>query len=205
VLFDAVIFSLLNKNSQGVAFHAGAVFYRDKMILLPGQSGSGKSSVTAWLAAHGFSYLTDELIMMPDACLGKAIPFTRPVCIKRGSAAEINKLILPDTSKTVLEDESGILVAHQLLNPDFSRRSGAPSLILFPQYQSGSSLDIQKITGACACTMLMECDVNARNMVDHGFKQIVRLARSVPVYQVTYGSFAGFDNAFDELLAELGW
>ena len=68
-------------------------FEKGKTNLIIGQSGSGKSSVTAWLAAHGFSYLTDELIMMPDACLGKAIPFTRPVCIKKGSAAEINKLI----------------------------------------------------------------------------------------------------------------
>ncbi len=205
ILFDSVIFNLLNKNSRGVAFHAGAVAYREKVILLPGQSGSGKSTMSAWLAAHGFSYLTDELIFMPDGEPDMAIPFTRPVCIKSGSAAEIKKNIPADNRFAVLEDEEGIIVSHQALNPDFSNITSAPSLILFPQYQLFAPLRIQKISGAQACTLLMECDVNARNLVDHGFKQIVQIVRSIPSYRVTYGCFEGFGDALTELFTELAW
>lgn len=204
ILFDSVIFNLLNKNSRGVAFHAGAVALQEKVILLPGQSGSGKSTMSAWLAAHDFSYLTDELLFMPDGEPDMAIPFTRPVCIKSGSAGEIKKYIQGDRSG-ILEDKEGIIVAHRSLNPDFSIITSAPSLILFPVYQFSSPLKIHKITGAQACTLLMECDVNARNLADHGFKQIVRIARSIPAYQVIYGSFDGFGDALAELFDELHW
>ena len=205
ILFDSVIFNLLNKNSLGVAFHAGAVAFQEKVILLPGQSGSGKSTMSAWLAAHGFSYLTDELIFIPDGKPDKAIPFTRPVCIKSGSAAEIKKYIQGDNRFCILEDKEGIIVAHRALNPDFSIITASPSLILFPVYQFSFPLKIQKITGAQTSTLLMECDVNARNLADHGFKQIVRIARSIPAYRVTYGSFEGFGDALAELFDNLHW
>jgi hypothetical protein len=205
ILFDSVIFNLLNKNSQGVAFHAGAVVFQEKVILLPGRSGSGKSTVSAWLTAHGFSYLTDELVFMPDEKPDMMIPFTRPVCIKSGSVAEINKIIQGDKRFGILEDKEGIIVAHQSLNPDFSIINSFPSLILFPVYQFSAPLRIQRITGAHTCTLLMECDVNARNLADHGFKQIVRITRSIPAYQVAYGCFEGFGDALAELFDELHW
>ena len=204
-LFDSVIFNLLNKNSRGVAFHAGAVAFQEKVILLPGQSGSGKSTVSAWLAAQGFSYLTDELVFMPDEEPDTMIPFTRPVCIKQGYASEIKKNILRDNAVSMLEDKEGIIVAHQSLNPDFSVINSSPSLILFPVYQFSAPLRIQRITGAQACTLLMECDVNARNLADHGFKQIVRIVRSIPAYRVSYGCFEGFGDALAELFDDLHW
>lgn len=205
ILFDSVIFNLLNKNSRGVAFHAGAVAFKEKVILLPGQSGSGKSTVSAWLTVHGFSYLTDELVFMPDEEPDMMKPFTRPVCIKSGSVAEIKKSIQGDKRLGILEDREGIIVAHQLLNPDFSLINSSPSLILFPVYQFSAPLRIQRITGAQTSTLLMECDVNARNLADHGFKQIVRIARSIPAYRVTYGSFERFGDALAELFDELHW
>ena len=206
ILFDSVIFNLLNRNSLGVAFHAGAVAYQEKVILLPGQSGSGKSTMSAWLTAHGFSYLTDELIFLPDSGPGMVIPFTRPVCIKSGSVAVIEKLIQQRDRFSMLADQEGIIVAHQSLNLDyFSNITSFPSLILFPVYQFFAPLRIERITGAQACTLLMECDVNGRNLVDHGFRQIADLARSIPACRVVYGSFAGFENALVQLFADLDW
>jgi hypothetical protein len=203
VLFDSVIFNLLNKNSNGVAIHAGAVSYREKVIILPGQSGSGKSNISAWLTAHNFSYLTDELIFLPDNKSGQAIPFTRPFCIKSGAVTEIKKLIQEDNLHDILEDEQGAVVPHRSLNPDFSIITSSPVLILFPAYQFASPLKIERISGAQACTSLMACDVNARNLADHGFQQIVRIVRSTPAYRVTYGSFKGFEDALADLFDEL--
>ncbi len=205
ILFDQVIFNLLNNSSNGVAIHSGAVAYQNKVILLPGQSGSGKSNISAWLTANNFSYLTDELVFLPDDESNQAVPFTRPFCIKSGALSAIKKIIPKDNLHPLLEDEQGAVVAHRSLNPVFSIISSSPALILFPSYLADAPLSIEKISGAQASFLLMACDVNARNLTDHGFKQIVQISRLIPAYRVTYSSFKGFKDALADLFAELNW
>lgn len=205
VLFDAVIFNLLNRNSHGIAFHAGAVASKEKVILLPGLSGKGKSSMTACLVAHGFSYLTDELYFVPADEEAPMLPFVRPVCIKADGAAAVSKLMREQDLQKVMRDKQGLIIPHRALNADFSPVALPPALILFPQYLPDAPLKIDKISGAQACTRLMACDVNARNFTDHGFQQVTRIARSTPAYQVTYSSFQGIEDALRDLFDVLRW
>lgn len=190
VLFDQVIYHLLCQQQDGVALHAGAVVRRGRTILLPGQSGFGKSSVVAWLVKQGFSYLTDELVFLPDDGSSRLIPFPRPLCLKAGSAALVSAMLPDGDAAHLLYENQGAVVPHRLLNPLFSPATAFPSLILFPQHQDGASLRLEPVSGARAAAMLMACDVNARNLADHGFGQLTRLARSAPAWGVTYGSFA---------------
>jgi hypothetical protein len=196
-LFDQVIFHLLNSQRNGVALHAGAVSWQGRTVVLPGQSGSGKSSVTAWLCACGASYLSDELIFLPDDGSGVVIPFPRPVCLKAGSAPLIIGLLAEAGRKEILADEQGAVIPHRLINPDFRLRLrlDPPALILFPKYQAYAPLTADKLPGARVSSLLMGCDVNARNLPDHGFRQLTRLARAVPAWQISYSSFAGFEEA----------
>lgn len=193
VLYDQVITHLLWEKNHGVALHAAAVARQGGAILLPGKSGSGKSSVAAWLTAGGFSYLTDELIFLPDDGSGRAIPFPRPLCLKAGTAELITAMLPEPAQDQVLRDELGAVVPHRLLNPAFTPASPAPSLLLFPTYRHGASFHAEPISGARAAAMLMACDVNARNLPDHGFRQLTALARSIPAWHMTYGGFAGLD------------
>ena len=205
VLFDAVIFNLLNKNSHGIAFHAGAVAWQEKVILLPGQSGYGKSSMTTCLLTHGFSYLTDELYFIPVNENAPMLPFTRPLCIKPDTTTAVSQLISERALSTAIADKDGLVIPHRSLNPDFLPISSPPSLILLPRYLAGSTLKIDKISAAQVCTLLMTCDVNARNLADHGFQQIVQFARSTPAYQITYSSFKGINDALRDLFDALHW
>lgn len=210
ILFDLVIFNLLKENSAGVALHAGAVAYQqereqNRIILLPGTSGSGKSNLSAWLTAQGHSYLTDELVFFPTEEPHHLVPFSRPVCIKSGAVEVIRKLIPPHNPFPPLEDALGIVVAHRTLNPLYTTISVPPGLILFPTYQRNASLHIEKVSGARAASLLMACDVNARNLSDHGFQQIVHLARSTPAYQLTYSDFAGLKEKLDDLITALNY
>ncbi len=203
ILFDQVIFNLLKDKKGGVALHAGAVIFSGSTIILPGQSGSGKSNMAAWLTGRGCSYLTDELIFLPDDGSGQTIPFTRPVCIKTAAVAEVKKLLHPQQLSAILEDNYGIVVPHRMLNPDFSGQSAPPALILFPQYQEGSPLQIERLSPARVSTILLASDVNGRNLEDHGFRQLAALARTTPGFQVTYSSFHGFLPRLKELLGQL--
>ncbi len=208
VLFDQVIFHLLNHLKDGVALHSGAVVYQGKTILLPGQSGSGKSTVSAWLTSEHStcrcSYLTDELIVLPENDSGPVVPFPRPLCIKAGASAAIRAIIPENGEEHILADKQGALVPHRLLNPDFPFLVPPVSLLLFPTYQAGSPLQIEKISPARTSALLMTCDVNARNLADHGFRQLVELARSIPAYGIVYSSFAEFNELLPDLFAQAG-
>ena len=197
VLFDAVIYHLLNNADGGVALHAGAVSRRGRVILLPGKSGAGKSTLTAWLTAHGYSYLTDELIFLPEH--GAVQFFSRPVCLKSATVAEVKRLLKKEWLSDLPEDNQGAIVPHRWLNPHFSAMQSLPELMFLPSYEAGSSLAIDKLSPAKLCISLMNCHVNARNLENHGFDRVVRLARSVPAYRIRYGDFHGLGDALDTL------
>jgi len=204
VLFDAVLFNLLNTNKQGIAFHAAAVAFKDKVILLPGQSGAGKSTLTAWLISHDFSYLTDELFLVPEKDCDTPLAFTRPVCIKSEAVSTVKACIGDNISEEMLEDDQGLVVPHRLLTGNVPYTGGGmPSLILFPAYHKDAPLVLEKISAARACSSLMACNVNARNFPDHGFQQIVRLARSIPACRITYGNCSGFRQALEANFPEV--
>lgn len=204
VLFDLVIYHLLNNEDGGIALHAGAVRRKGRVIILPGQSGAGKSTLTAWLTAHGCSYLTDELIFLPEHDHGQIQFFSRPVCLKSATVSEIKRLLEKEHLSDILEDNYGAIVPHRRLNPDFSPTPSRPELMLLPVYQAGSSLVIEKLSPAKLCMSLMNCHVNARNLENHGFNEVVRIARLVPAYRIRYGDFRGIAEALDELLDDAG-
>jgi hypothetical protein len=204
VIYDTVIYHLLNHNRAGIALHAGAVVHRGNLILVPGQSGAGKSSIVAWLTAHGLNYVTDELVFFPDPEKLSLVPFTRPICLKSGTAPLITSL-LPQSNAEYLADEYGAIIPHRLLNPEFSPHDNPPELILFPFFQKDSAIIIEELSAAQATTQLLGCCANARNLEKHGFREIVKLARSVPIYRLTYGDFRDLDEAFDTLFSFSGW
>ena len=63
-LTDRIVFHIADKSINSYCLHAAAVSYGELALLIPANSGSGKSSFTTWLVANGFDYLTDELILI---------------------------------------------------------------------------------------------------------------------------------------------
>ncbi|MGW8192846.1 MAG: hypothetical protein ACWGOX_01140 [Desulforhopalus sp.] len=199
VLYDSVIYNLLNANSSGIALHAGAVAHGGKLLLIPGESGAGKSSVVAWLTSHGFSYVTDELVFLRGPVMHDIVPFTRPICLKATSAQAFSAEI-PTQTNTWLRDESGAIIPHRSLNTTLPGFQHPPALLLFPRYKQHAATKIDDLSRAQASTRLMACCANGRNLEGHGFGEIVELARSLPSYQLTFSSFDGLEEAVKELV-----
>lgn len=202
LLFDQVIYHLLNHADSGIALHAGAIADKNRLILLPGQSGSGKSSLTGWLSTRGYSYLTDELVFIPEQASGRIQFFTRPVCLKPEVMPEIRKHIPKDRLDKMLTDKDGAIIPHRSLNPRYSHIESPPQLILLPVYREAHILQVENVSGAQASMALMTCHANARNLKNHGFDQIIRMVCSLPVYRLTYGSFASLGDTLNGLLDE---
>lgn len=66
--------------SKVTAIHAAALARGERGLILVGDSGAGKTTLTFELAARGFEYLTDDLVVLGDG--GRLSPFPKPLGIK---------------------------------------------------------------------------------------------------------------------------
>lgn len=187
--------SLLENLSAGVVIHAGAVSSGDKGIVIPGASGSGKSSLTAWLIDNGFDYLTDELVVFgPDVPHFTA--FGRPLILREDTKAATVSLAAFASVPSFSAGSSTIVA------PARTKRRARQTcrLLIFPQFASGEQLTIEALTPAQAGLELMACNVNARNLANHGVDTLISIARSVPAVRLRYGSFDVLKGALDGLI-----
>ncbi len=204
LLLSQSCYQLANCSQGGLLFHAGALALpgKNKGWLLPGGIGAGKTTLTAWLLARGLGYLTDELAFVPD---GAEImqTFARPLNLKKPARAALRGHFDPEQhADRMLSTPAGDLISPEALQPN--RPAGAPgavplSAIIFPRYQAGGDFAWRPLSKAQAGLALMKCLVNARNLPEHGFPQISRLAKMVPAYHMTYANFDQIEAQLDGL------
>ncbi len=74
----------LQRSRDFGAIHAAAVGRNGRCVLLPGTSGSGKSTAAAALVAAGLHLLGDDTVVLAnDELAARAVPFA--ICLKRGA------------------------------------------------------------------------------------------------------------------------
>ena len=197
ILLDTVIYELAKKCSGGLLFHAAALSRKGCGILLPGQSGSGKTLLSAWLTRQGYNYLTDEMALVGSRafCING---FYKPLHIKDAAFSDLNTIIeKPDQQKMhpnngMIPIDQGFLVDSSCLNPGKGSGAGEAKtgVIIFPEYKYGKKFEMIRLSPAKTGLLLMENLINARNLPSHGFDQIALLARKVPAYAMTYENFS---------------
>jgi hypothetical protein len=184
-----------------MALHAAALSRNGKGILIPGQSGSGKTSLSTWLAARGFNYLTDEFVFIAHGS-NNMQAFARPPNVKtRGiESALANFFDMDKHGHRTVRTEQVAMIPPRLLNPDNALEDACVDLILFPRFVKGAEFQLEKLTTAKAGLALMASLVNARNLAGHGFGEAVRLVRQTRSYRLEYGGFQQLDETFFSLL-----
>ena len=199
-LYDTVIFHLLNGARDGIALHTGAVVCNGKTILLPGLSGAGKSTLTAWLVSRDCTYLTDELIFLSMASPCSLAYYTRPLCLKPGSLHLLDELLHAPHTSELLIDKYGAVIPHRLINTSEPMSSAPLTAVILPEYRPDTDPLLEPISTARLATLLMGCHVNARNLVDHGFKEILEIARTTTAHRLRYGSLRNAGQLVDSIL-----
>lgn len=174
---------LADKSQGGLLFHAAGLARQGQGLLLPGGIGAGKSTLAAWLATRGLEYLTDELVFVPWG--------------SHTMQALVRPLNLKSTSRAVLQGHLEEHTAYMLSSPHadliLPQSIGTLwelplSLIIFPHYEPGSEFAWRALSKAQAGLALMQCLTNARNLPEHGFSEIARLAKAAPAYSMSYAS-----------------
>lgn len=84
MLKAALVLFGLDRSDDFAAIHSAALVKNGHCFLIPGESGQGKSTLSASLVASGFTLLGDDTIVLArDTLEARAIPFS--ICLKEGA------------------------------------------------------------------------------------------------------------------------
>ena len=199
-LTDRIVFHVADKSDNSYCLHAAAVSVGEHALVIPANSGAGKSSFTTWLVAHQFNYLTDELILVDSQ--HRISGLARPIQIKANGLDAINSLIInPDG---VYEGKLANAVTMTALNGQASDQpSHRLAMMIFPRYNKDSDYQLTKLSSAEAGMSLMGNYVNARNLEGHGFREMMAVIRKTPCYSLQYGGFDKLPSDFKEQLTRM--
>jgi hypothetical protein len=200
-ILDHTVRALVEGSHRGLLFHAGAVAKDGKALLLPGDAGAGKTTLTAWLIGRGFDYLTDELVFMRDRSL-LFEAFRRALNVKQGSGPALDGILKLDVPSAALKTPQGYLVAP----PRRRRGAGSARLraIIFPRFHRGAEFSLRALPPGECGLRLMSVLVNTRLRHDRGFAAVTYLARACPAYSLSYGHVDQLNRHRGELEAAAG-
>ncbi|WP_416306715.1 HprK-related kinase A [Neptunicella sp. SCSIO 80796] len=172
-----------------LSLHAGVLAdQNNQAIIFPAPPGSGKSTLTAFLAYSGWRLLSDEMTIIDlDSC--HVLPFVRPICLKNNSIPLV-KSWFPDVQFTAtVSDTSKGDVAHFRPPTASVKNHKLPAgikAIVFPRYASGSPLKIFKLTKTEAFKALAENSFNHNVLGIDGFNILVQLSENTPCFEIEY-------------------
>lgn len=181
---------LAEHSRGGALFHAAALVQEGAGLLLPGGIGAGKTTLAAWLVTRGLGYLTDELAFVPTGA-DELRTFPRPLNLKAGAREPLRPYFdVAAHRDELLHTPEADLIPASLLGASEVAAAAPLRCVVFPRYRPGAEVALTRLSPARAGLALMRCLVNARNLPDHGFAEVARLARWVPAYALAYGNFS---------------
>ena len=168
--------------------HAAVVARNGKAIVIPGESGQGKSTLCASLVARGWRHLSDEFALLDPETL-RITAHPRPISLKNQSIAAM-KAWAPDAivSETLEGTPKGN-VAYMQPTAHAVAEAGEPVepvAIVFPGYGHSDEPKFEPISPARAFILMTACSVNYRELGEKGFNAMAGLVDKAPVCSALY-------------------
>ena len=172
-----------------VGFHAAAVAQGDCGVLLCAPRECGKSTLAAYLVAHGFDLLTDEPAFLHlDSCTVSSLPL--PVSLKQGSWPSLQEEFPKMPLGPVHARSDGLKIA--LVHPPMERRpkrSRQLTHILFPQYLASAKGHIERSSPLQTLQLLNDGGLLlAENLERNKFEKFLELVCRIPAHRIRYAS-----------------
>jgi hypothetical protein len=174
---DEILYCFTTARADLMWIHAGVAEREGKAILFAGPSGNGKSTMVTLLCERGWRFLSDDIApirMNAD----EVLPFPQAP----------RRRIHP--GETLPPENIGILLRESVaIDPVQIQRAATPiGGIVFPVFKEGAVAELERVTaGDAALKLIRDCT----NFADHKAAAVARaveLARTIPVYGLTYST-----------------
>ena len=185
------------EQTAGVLFlRASAIQHRERVVILPGESGTGKSILATALLRRGCEYLADNEAGV-DVAVGRVLPY--PAAIYVDSSA---MRLFPGVTPTV----AGALRSY--LDPTDIAGSaigagGPVSLVVSPCYVAGGSTRLDRVVDIDAVRLLLDNSFPFDNLGARGFHALVAIAQQASMYRLTYSDLDAACEVVLDLMNEL--
>jgi HprK-related kinase A len=185
--------------------HAAILAKDNKAIMFPAPPGSGKSTLTAYLAMNGWRLLSDEMTIIElNSCT--AIPFVRAISLKNNSINLVKKWFPHAIFSATAKDTQKGDVAH-MMPPKSSVERGSEKAtiigIVFPKYTPDINLDIYQLDKTDTFMQLANNSFNYNVIGEDAFTTIAKLVEESAGFEIKYNNLSEVKSFLEEEILKL--
>lgn len=187
--------------------HAAVLARNGRALILPGEPGAGKSTLTALLShLGGWRLLSDEqTILVPET--GEVLPIPRPISLKNQSIDVVRHWIPQARITEPVQDTGKGVVAH--VKPPAEAVAAMadvalPAWIVFPRYQAGVEASLDPVSPGNALLRLVDQSFNYQLHGERGFECLADLVGRCPAFEFHYSAVADALAVFARLAEPAG-
>jgi len=162
--------------------HAAVVIKDGGAVIIPADSGGGKSTLAAALMEAGCAVLSDEFALI-DTVTGLVHGFPRPISLKNASLDLFDRVLCTyhDTPKGRLGYMA--VTADSIKAPQSAWK---PAEIITPKYGSATPNMWEAIPTEKAVLQLLQGSPNYHALGEVGYQALMRLATAIPMHALHY-------------------
>lgn len=158
-IYMSMINEMYNKTDDFwlMTVHAAALTNGRKTILIPAESGSGKTTMAAMLQNHGYQLISDDFVPI-DRHLFRAWPFPIAMSVKQG-AMDVLSQIYPDLEKKPIKltsSKKNVRYLTPYYNPEFSELAFPIKEVVSIKYDSLVEFEFKKADKLKSIKLLLD-------------------------------------------------
>jgi hypothetical protein len=178
----------VNGTAHLVALHAAMLGRDRRVVLLSGASGVGKTTLACALLHAGWSYGSDELVLLRRGSAA-LLPLSVPPCVKQEAVGVVARWF-PALEHSPLHLRYGQRVRFLPLS-GLAMAEGVVQTVLFPRWRAGAVPRVEPVPPAAGLARLLQECVHASDTFGQGdVTDLVRWHEGLRYYTVEYGTAA---------------
>lgn len=165
---------------DSLVLHAASIEFEAGVVVFPGVSNAGKSTLAAQLVERGHRYVTDEATACTAALTAR--PFHKSLCLEPGA-----QRVLPHLAPVGGPTHGVWDVDPRSIGPGLLSSGGPIVGIVFPRYTAGGGVALRPLAELATVELLLENAFDFAHLGASAFERIAEIARTIPCFALDHG------------------